>query len=560
MLALIAAASARSCTSVDRWYVGAQRRQRGALPRPRRRADEARTRRAHQHPTSTNCPTASPGPRQPRGARSTRAATPRPTSIGCDSRRPPRRRPRPRCLAPATTLFVPGPRRQPPRRDRSRAAANGAGTGVSLLHRRRRHRRLRLRARRPRRNGQRCPLNLLAVPGRHLRADGARLRRDARARARTPNRRSCRSSRCSTASATSSSRGSTSDLAGEPGHVDRRRRRAPSSPRLFFVQRAADLERYRYLLALGGIGLLLAPLMPVHRHHQERRASVARARARSASSPASWPRSRSPSSSPATSSSGANCSRPGGLPGDALAARARAIGPLLGMWALSIVVMVAEKDLGSSTLFFALFVAMLWVAAGGYLWPAHRLRHVRAGFGRSRGSQFAHVQERVRIWIDPWSQGEQRRLPTRAGRLRVRRRRRRGHGPGHGHAPEDPRRRHRPRSSRPSARSSASSAPRRSSPRSRCIVVIGLRIAQRAERPFEQLLAAGLTTILGVQSCLIIGGVTRLLAVDGHHAAVRVLRRLVDHRQLDPGRVAAAHQLAATALDQRDPSRQRSTR
>ena len=32
---------------------------------------------------------------------------------------------------------------------------------------------------------------------------------------------------------------------------------------LYFVKRAADLERYRYLLAVGGIGLLLAPLMPI---------------------------------------------------------------------------------------------------------------------------------------------------------------------------------------------------------------------------------------------------------------------------------------------------------
>src|SRR5882672_8180045 len=38
------------------------------------------------------------------------------------------------------------------------------------------------------------------------------------------------------------------------------------------------------------------------------------------------------------------------------------------------------------------------------------------------------------------------------------------------------------------------------------IVVIGFRIAQRAERPFDQLLAAGLTAIVGVQSFLIIGG------------------------------------------------------
>src|SRR5205085_594970 len=93
---------------------------------------------------------------------------------------------------------------------------------------------------------------------------------------------------------------------------------------------------------------------------------------------------------------------PGSLPTDALAARARAIGPLVGAWALSIVVMVAEKDLGSSTLFFALFVAMLWVAAGGYLWPLLGLSMFGIG-SMIAWSSFGHVQERVRIWIDPWS-------------------------------------------------------------------------------------------------------------------------------------------------------------
>ena len=43
----------------------------------------------------------------------------------------------------------------------------------------------------------------------------------------------------------------------------------------------------------------------------------------------------------------------------------------------------------------------------------------------------------------------------------------------------------------------------------------GLRIAMRAERPFEKLLAGGLTTILGVQAFIIIGGVTRVVPLTG---------------------------------------------
>src|SRR5262249_4793217 len=43
----------------------------------------------------------------------------------------------------------------------------------------------------------------------------------------------------------------------------------------------------------------------------------------------------------------------------------------------------------------------------------------------------------------------------------------------------------------------------------------GLRIASRAERPFEKLLAAGLTAILGLQAFIIIAGVTRVLPLTG---------------------------------------------
>ena len=43
----------------------------------------------------------------------------------------------------------------------------------------------------------------------------------------------------------------------------------------------------------------------------------------------------------------------------------------------------------------------------------------------------------------------------------------------------------------------------------------GLRIAIQAERTFEKLLATGLTTILGVQAFVIIGGVTRVVPLTG---------------------------------------------
>jgi cell division protein FtsW (lipid II flippase) len=43
----------------------------------------------------------------------------------------------------------------------------------------------------------------------------------------------------------------------------------------------------------------------------------------------------------------------------------------------------------------------------------------------------------------------------------------------------------------------------------------GLRIALVAERPFEKLLATGLTTLLGFQAFIIIAGVIRVLPLTG---------------------------------------------
>ena len=57
---------------------------------------------------------------------------------------------------------------------------------------------------------------------------------------------------------------------------------------------------------------------------------------------------------------------------------------------------------GSSLLFFTLFVALLWVATGRATYLAIGLL-LFAGGAVSAHSQFVHVQDRVDIWLDPWS-------------------------------------------------------------------------------------------------------------------------------------------------------------
>src|SRR6476469_8223338 len=81
------------------------------------------------------------------------------------------------------------------------------------------------------------------------------------------------------------------------------------------------------------------------------------------------------------------------------------LGPLLLAWGFSILVMVRQKDLGSSLLFFAVFAAMLYIATerSSYLLVALVLFIVGAPIAYQL---FAHVQERVTGWVDPWAHAQ----------------------------------------------------------------------------------------------------------------------------------------------------------
>ena len=81
--------------------------------------------------------------------------------------------------------------------------------------------------------------------------------------------------------------------------------------------------------------------------------------------------------------------------------RGRDLGPLLAAWGLSVVILVAQRDLGSSLLFFGLFVAMLYVATERVSWIIIGLGLFGVGaFVAWR--LFAHVQTRVQLWLDPF--------------------------------------------------------------------------------------------------------------------------------------------------------------
>jgi cell division protein FtsW (lipid II flippase) len=282
---------------------------------------------------------------------------------------------------------------------------------------------------------------------------------------------------------------------------------------LFVVRHTRTLERYRYTLMLIGVALLLLPLVPgVGREIRGARIWV---------------------------SLGSLNFQPGEFAKIVLAvffasylvekrellrvhtARIgriylpdlRTLGPVLLAWIASLVVMTAERDLGTSLLFFALFLVMVWVATGRASYLAVGAVLFTAG-SYLAWRLFDHVQTRVEVWINPWTdvadtgfQIVQATFALAWGGVA-------GTGIGLGNPDRIP--------IGTSDMIFAVIGEELGLLGSTAVLVAfllmvgsGLRIALRADRPFDKLLAAGLTTIIGLQSFIIIGGVIRLVPLTG---------------------------------------------
>lgn len=81
--------------------------------------------------------------------------------------------------------------------------------------------------------------------------------------------------------------------------------------------------------------------------------------------------------------------------------RGRDLGPVVVAWLASLLVLVRERDLGTSLLFFGIFIVMLYVATERTSWLLIGLLLFMAGAYVSY-LIFGHVQERVQFWLDPF--------------------------------------------------------------------------------------------------------------------------------------------------------------
>jgi cell division protein FtsW (lipid II flippase) len=82
--------------------------------------------------------------------------------------------------------------------------------------------------------------------------------------------------------------------------------------------------------------------------------------------------------------------------------RGRDLGPVLVAWMLSILVLVFERDLGSSLLLFGIFVVMLYVATERSSWLLIGVALFAVGAFVAY-HVFGHVRARVDVWLDPFA-------------------------------------------------------------------------------------------------------------------------------------------------------------
>jgi cell division protein FtsW (lipid II flippase) len=282
---------------------------------------------------------------------------------------------------------------------------------------------------------------------------------------------------------------------------------------LILVRDHRVLDRYRYTWAVGGLALLLLPLAPgIGREINQARLWIRMGPVQFQPAEAakvalviffaSYFTAKRELLSTASRKIG-----PFRLPA------AKHFGPVLFAWAISLAVLIFEKDLGMSVLFFAMFVGLLYVATA-------RAIYLLAGTAMFATSTYAaylriaHVRVRVAIWLHLWDYVGDRGYQLAQSLFAL------GTGgiAGTGLA-----------QGRPDFIPFASTDFVFSAIGEElgllgtvavllCFLMLagrGFRIALSAGDGFGKLLACGLTFILAVQTFVIIGGATRLIPLTG---------------------------------------------
>jgi len=277
---------------------------------------------------------------------------------------------------------------------------------------------------------------------------------------------------------------------------------------LALVRRSRDLDRYRYLLLLAAVALMLAPLIP----HLGQNHNGARL----------WIGIGPVNGQPIELAKLALCiffasyfvekrellSVPTLRVGNRLMLDPRPLVPILVAWGFTMVVLGGEDDIGFALLIFVLFMAMLWLTSGRWNYVVLGLVLFVAGaFAADR--LFSQVNVRVAEWLHPISNGQ-----IMAGLYGMGSGGLLGTGLGFGQILNIP--------TVQSDYIFAAFGTEMGLLGTTAIVFAfvllvgaGLRTAQAARSEFAQMVAAGLIVILGFQALFIMAGIVRLLPLTG---------------------------------------------
>lgn len=193
--------------------------------------------------------------------------------------------------------------------------------------------------------------------------------------------------------------------------------------------------------------------------------------------------------------------------------RGKDVGPLFLVWLVALLVLILERDLGTSLLLFGLFTVMLYVATGRRSWVLIGALLLAVG-GALAYRLFGHVQIRFDVWLRPFDDANGNGYQIAQSLYGLANGGIFGTGWGQGYPQLVP-------FAKTDFITSALGEELGLMGLMAILLLFaiiverGARAAVATRDPFGNLFAIGLTAVIGLQTFIVIGGVTRLVPLTG---------------------------------------------